>query len=247
MVTPARPARAFALLDAIVGAILLGVALSVIIGLSAQAVRSQRQGQELATAANLADEQLKLVLSRGPDDYAKRFPVDGRCDAPFQDYRYRLRFTSATTGEPYAITAEISWADARGQQTLAIQTLMATREAAEGAESDPIRRPEQPIDRNNLASAGSPKRESSTAASGTPPSTGQSTQTPAQTPRSSRPRGNPGGGGGAGGGGGGGRGPGGGGGPGGVGPGGPPGGGRPPGGAGPNGGGGGGGGGGRPR
>lgn len=236
--TPARPARAFALLDAIVGAILLGVALSVIIGLSAQAVRSQRQGQELATAANLADEQLQLVLSRGPDDYAKRFPVEGRCDAPFQDYRYRLRFTSATTGEPYAITAEISWADARGTQSLAIQTLMATREAAEGAESDPIRRPEQPIDRNNLASAGSPKRESNAAASGTPQSTGQSTQTPTQTPRSSRPRGNPGGGTGAGGGGG----------PGGPGPGGAPGGGRPPGGAGPNGGGGSsGGGGGRPR
>ena len=59
--------RGVALIDAIIAAVILGVALSAIIGLGNQALNSQRVGEELRTAAMLADEQLNLVLARGPE------------------------------------------------------------------------------------------------------------------------------------------------------------------------------------
>ena len=36
-----------------------------------RALSSQAVGERLSTAATLADEQLHLVLARGPDDYAR--------------------------------------------------------------------------------------------------------------------------------------------------------------------------------
>ncbi len=68
-----------ALLDAIIAAVVLGIALATIIGLTGQALSSQAMGEQIQTAAMLADEQLNLVLARGPDNYAKSWPVSGPC------------------------------------------------------------------------------------------------------------------------------------------------------------------------
>jgi Tfp pilus assembly protein PilV len=201
VVAGAPPARcAFALIDVIVAVILLGVALASIISLSAQAVSSQRRGQLLAQAAALADEQLQLVLARGPDDYASRFTVDGRCDAPFDTFRYRLTFSTATTGEPYTVTAQILWNDGRAEQSLSIQTLMATREPAEGLESDPVRRPETPIDRSSIASQRDAARRNAENPEADPTQAAPAQTPTPTTPRRPTPR-PPGGGGGPGGGG----------------------------------------------
>ena len=95
----------FALIDCIVATVLLGIALAVMIGLASNALSSQTTGEKLATAATLADEQLQLVLARGPDDYTHRFPVQGQCDAPFNDYSYKLVFakSSRSFGTPTAL------------------------------------------------------------------------------------------------------------------------------------------------
>jgi Tfp pilus assembly protein PilV len=142
----------FALVDVIVGAILVGVSLAVIIGLTGRALSSQKRGEELATAANLADETLQLVLARGPDDYAKRFPIEGPCDAPFSDYRFSLAFSSGTTTVPYHVTATITWGGSSGpgKQSIVIETLMASRSGGlddVGGQTDPLRTPESPINR----------------------------------------------------------------------------------------------------
>ncbi len=155
--------RGFALVDVMVGAILVGISLAVIIGLTGRALASQKRGEELVTAANLADAALHLVLARGPDDYAKRFPVEGPCDPPFADYRYRLEFSTfgvsgssgsaGSGGSPYRVRVTINWTGSGGAapQSVVVETLMATRMGGDdsvGGEPDPKRTPEQAVNRN---------------------------------------------------------------------------------------------------
>lgn len=149
MVNRFRPSRrGFALADVIVGTVILGAALAVIIGLAGRAVTSQAQGQELSDAAHLADEQLQMVLARGPDDYLRRFPVQGTCEAPFERYRYVLAFSGGTSiGDPYKVSATIAWKGAGGDKSLTVDTLMAGRTGNPDGESDPIRTPPAAIDR----------------------------------------------------------------------------------------------------
>ncbi len=140
--------RGFALLDALVAAVILGAALATIIGLSGQALSSQRMGEQIAAAAMLADEQLNLVLARGPDGYAKAHPVSGVCDAPFGAYTYSLDFSGGTGGTPYTVRCTIAWdggaAAGTGPQSVVVETLIAART---GEDPDPDRRPETPPER----------------------------------------------------------------------------------------------------
>jgi type II secretory pathway pseudopilin PulG len=143
-----RRSRSFALIDCIVATVLLGISLAVMIGLASSAVSSQTTGEKLSTAATLADEQLQLVLARGPDDYTQRFPVQGQCDAPFSDYSYKLAITGGGgVGEPYAVTCTISWNAGGSPKSIAIDTLMAPRTGAEDVEPDPLRAPQTAITR----------------------------------------------------------------------------------------------------
>lgn len=133
--------RGFALLDALVAAVILGVALATIIGLSSQALSSQRLGEQIATAAMMADEQLGLVVARGPDGYAKSYPLEGGCDSPFGAYRYKLDLSGGSGGTPYTVRCTISWDSARTggtPQSIVIQTLLAART---GDDPNPDRRP----------------------------------------------------------------------------------------------------------
>lgn len=145
---PSASRPAFALADVIVGTVILGSALAVVVGLAGRAVTSQAQGEELAAAASLADEQLQLVLARGPDDYPRRFPVQGVCDSPFDRYRYAIAFSGgASLAEPYKVTATISWTSGSTPRTLTIDTLMSSRAGNPDADPDPIRTPPETINR----------------------------------------------------------------------------------------------------
>lgn len=143
-IAPRSSRRGVALLDALVAAIIMGVALAGIISLGGMALRSQEQGERIALAAMLADEQLNLVLARGPDDYGKRFPLEGACDAPFEAYRFKLEITGAGTSA-YQVRASVFWdAGGAGEQSVVIETAIAPRP---GTDPDPDRRPEQPVER----------------------------------------------------------------------------------------------------
>lgn len=160
--TLTNPRRAFALIDVVVAGVILAVGLGVVISLSGRAVRSAQQGEELATAAMLADEQLNLVLSRGPDDYAKRFAVEGACDDPFSQYRYRLDFAGGrSVSEPYEVSVTVSWGgggavprnappsstSADDSRVLTIKALMAPHQIGADVDTDPDRRPATTIQR----------------------------------------------------------------------------------------------------
>jgi type II secretory pathway pseudopilin PulG len=133
------------LVDVIVATILLAVALAVLISITGRSTAAQARGQALAIAARLADEQLQLVLARGPDDYARRFPVLGSCDPPFSNYSYDLALTGGSSAEPTQASVTISWMVGSSPQSLTIQTLVSSRQSTTGAELDPDRRPPQTI------------------------------------------------------------------------------------------------------
>jgi hypothetical protein len=133
---------AVVLVDAIIGTVLLGIALVVIIGLSGQALSMQSRGQDLQLAAMLLDEQLSLVLLRGPDSYASRFPAEGLCDAPYEKYRYRLEFSGGTGGDPYLVRASVTWTSGGRTLTERVETFVAPRPTEE-----PIRRPDEAVSR----------------------------------------------------------------------------------------------------
>lgn len=142
---PVPTARAFALLDAVVGAVLLGLALAAVLGLSSQALSSQARGEQLATAARLADERLSLVLATGPEAYASVFPLTGPCDEPFGRFTYQLSISPQGGGNPYRVRAAIGWQAGGRPQTLAIETLIAPRL---GDDPDPDRKPKEAFGRN---------------------------------------------------------------------------------------------------
>lgn len=152
--------RAFALVDVVIAGVILAIGLGAILSLSGRSITAAQRGEELATAAMLADEQLNMVLARGPDDYARRFGLEGVCDEPFDDYRYRLEFSGGrSVGEVYDVRVTITWgaggaslsaasntgAAASAAQSLTISTLIAPREIGEDVEVDPDRRPAQSI------------------------------------------------------------------------------------------------------
>ncbi len=140
--------RCFALIDIVVATILLGVSVAVVMGLVGRALASQSIGERLTTAAALADEQLQLVLARGPDDYQRRFPLSGACEAPFADYAFALTFTGGSSvGEPYTVVCTISWGPAAQSRSISVETRIAPRTSVGDADPDPDRVPVQGVSR----------------------------------------------------------------------------------------------------
>lgn len=123
-----RPTRAgVALLDAIVATIIMGVALALIIGLGGSAISAQTQGEQIQTAAMLADEQLELVLATGVDSTSAALPTSGTCDAPFEKYRYALSITPGSDSQPSIVKVTITWDTLTGPRSIDVETRIATR------------------------------------------------------------------------------------------------------------------------
>ncbi len=137
-----RSRRAFVLVDALVAAVLLGISLAAVAGMISSALSAQRRGEQMEVAAMLLDEQLNLVVARGPDQYAQRFGLEGRCEPPFQDYSYELEFDSRAAGDAYAVTATVRWVDSGRQFIESVQTKVAPRM---GDDPDPERKPEENV------------------------------------------------------------------------------------------------------
>lgn len=140
-----RARRAFALVEAVVATIMLGVGLASIVGLISSALASQRSGTQLEVAAMLADEQLGLVVAAGPDNYKRIFSAQGMCEAPYEDFTYSVDIDKRSGGDPAIITCTISWKAGQRDRSLIVETLLAPRL---GDDPDPDRRPETTVERN---------------------------------------------------------------------------------------------------
>lgn len=138
--------RAFALLDALIGGVLLGLAMVVVIGLTGSAISSQAKGERYETAAMLADERLNLVLAVGPESYPGVFKTKGKFDEPFSDYEYEVEISPRPEGDPFFVRATISWRTVTGTQRISVETLIAPRL---GDDPDPDRKPQESVDRSS--------------------------------------------------------------------------------------------------
>lgn len=131
MVRRSPPARGFRrasiLVDVIIGSVILGLAITAMIGLVGRAISTQNEGEQLQTAAMLIDEQLALVLARGPDSYASRYDTQGQCDPPFEKFRYALDIQEQGGSRPYAVKATVFWDTGGRERSASIETLIAPR------------------------------------------------------------------------------------------------------------------------
>lgn len=142
--TPRAFRRGALLIDAIIGAILLGISLAVILSLGGRAISSQAEGEQLRTAAMLIDERLNLILMSGVEGYTSKFDLTGTCDPPFQNFTYRVDIGGGQSGDPYTVAVTVEWSAAGRTKSETIETRIAPRL---GDDPDPIRQPAQAIQR----------------------------------------------------------------------------------------------------
>jgi Tfp pilus assembly protein PilV len=136
--------RGVMLADILVAVVLLGSALAVMIGMTGRAMLAQRTGEQLQIASNMLDEQLSLVLARGAENYASRFPVEGACEAPFEAFRYKLDISGGSGGSAFVVIATVTWVANGRIQSESVETRIAPRL---GDDPDPDRRPSETVDR----------------------------------------------------------------------------------------------------
>ena len=139
--TPLR--RGVALMDAIIGGVMLGVGLAVVVSLASRAIATQAQSQHLLTAAWLADELLAMVLVEGPEVYPKLYATTGRLDFPFEDYEYEVHIEDIGLRLPFRVTASVRWPHGLDVRQAQAQTYITQRLG----DPEQQRIPLEPIDR----------------------------------------------------------------------------------------------------
>ncbi len=138
-----RRHRGVALMDAIIGGVMLGVGLAVVVSLASRSIAIQAQSQHLLTAAWLVDELLAMVLVEGPQDYPKLYATSGRFEFPFEDYEYEVHIEDIGLRQPYKVTASVRWPHGDDFRQAQAQTYIAQRLG----DPDQTRIPVEPIDR----------------------------------------------------------------------------------------------------
>lgn len=138
----ARSRRGIALIDAIIGGVILGIGLSVMLTVTSRSLRMQADGEKRVTASWLADELLTMVLVEGPDNYPKRNDTSGRFTEPFDQFGFEVDIEYLGRGLPYRVNAVVSWSD-RPADAVRVESLIALR----AGEPEQLREPFEPVDR----------------------------------------------------------------------------------------------------
>lgn len=133
--------RGFALLDAILGGILLAVGLAGVVTLSQRSLAMLQRGEHEAIAAAMLDELLAGVVTEGPGAYAQVRQPSGRMPAPWPDWEYSVELHGTGSGDAVDVIATV-WSP------VGIEYQCATRVAPHDDTLPPDERaPEQPVDR----------------------------------------------------------------------------------------------------
>jgi hypothetical protein len=140
-----RSRRGIALIDAMVGGVLLGIGVAVVLSIASRALAAQADGERRLAAAWLADEALNLVLVEGPEVFKQLYDTSGRFDEPFEIYAYDIEIENNGPGQPYTVTVIVKWMNGRHDRNLSVQTMIAERQ---GEEEQP-RAPVDPVDRED--------------------------------------------------------------------------------------------------
>jgi hypothetical protein len=133
----------FALVDVIIGGVLLSVGLAAIISLATRSLRSQTDGEKTLIASWLCDELLSMVVVAGPVNYPRLHDNSGDFEYPFHDFFYDVELINQGDGYPYVVTARVSWDG--GRRSVQVQSLVAER----NEDPDELRMPPEPVDRDD--------------------------------------------------------------------------------------------------
>ena len=134
--------RGVALVDVIIGSILLAIGLAGILTLTSRALILQRRGEVEVVAAALLDEMLSTVLAEGASDFRQLYDTFGRYDAPFEDFDYEVAIEDRGIGQPTRVTATVRHRPTAAEYS--VQTIIADRL---GDDPNPVREPSEPLDR----------------------------------------------------------------------------------------------------
>ncbi len=140
-----RPSRrrGIALLDAIIGGLILAMGVGTVMSVTGRAVRQQARGEKRVVAVWLADELLNMVMVEGPIQFPRVQDNTGSFEMPFDEYSFDVHIEDRGRGAPFRVTASVWWGP-RTDQTISLQTLIAERQ---GDEPDEPREPEEEVDR----------------------------------------------------------------------------------------------------
>lgn len=139
---PKRRDSGIALIDVIVGGILLAVGLTAILSLGARSLSLHQRGEREVIAAALIDDLLGTVLADGPKDFPDLHEMRGFCDPPYEDFQFLVEIDDGNSGVPYKVAVTVQHTGTGDAWT--VETLIA---AKLGEEPDPERMPVEPIDR----------------------------------------------------------------------------------------------------
>jgi hypothetical protein len=141
MVRRARSRRGWALIDVIVGGVILGIGLAAVVSIAERSLAMQQRSEREMVAAQLMDGLLGEVLAVGVVDWSLARPTAGNFESPYEEWTWELDIDKQGLGDPYRVVA---LARDRNGAEFRVETLMAPR--PEGFE-EPSRMPETPIDR----------------------------------------------------------------------------------------------------
>src|SRR5262245_43958452 len=99
--------RSFALLDALVGSVILGIGLAVTLSVASRSIAMQVDGQRQLTAAWLLDELLGSVVMDGPVAFPQLNATNGRFDPPFDEFEFDVDIDDLGLGKPLMVTATV--------------------------------------------------------------------------------------------------------------------------------------------
>ncbi len=122
-----RTRRGFALIDVIVGGVMLSIGLGVVLTLASRALSSQAQGERQMVGAWLLDELLAMVVVEGPVEFPHLQPTHGRFDPPFDGFEFDVNLEDLGVGQPFLVTATVRWLRGREERQVQAQTYIATR------------------------------------------------------------------------------------------------------------------------
>ena len=95
--------RGFALIDAILGGLLLAFGLAAVVTLSQRSLVMLQRGEREAQASALLDELLGQVVAEGPVDFSRRRPVAGKFDAPWSEWSFAIDLSSNGEGDAWDV------------------------------------------------------------------------------------------------------------------------------------------------
>ena len=143
MVSAPRTRRGWALVDVIVGGVILAVGLAAVVSIAQRALAMQQRAEREVVAAALLDGLLNEVLATGVVEWQLTKLPEGSFDPPFQEWGWTVEVKAQAQGDPHRVLALVR--DPVGSEHR-VETLIAPRP---DDLPDPVRVPATPIDRQS--------------------------------------------------------------------------------------------------